>query len=110
MALYDDKTSCAEVREPTERLYKQHLKLDFAYVFEPRAQSLPYHTCTDTTWEAVKEETVMSTETIGPVDTYVFWYNPCNTTEVVTYSISRLEDSTNPDCQMPKMTASSCSA
>jgi hypothetical protein len=98
LALYDDNTTCSEVREPTERLYKQYLKLDFVHVVEPIAQRLSYQTCTDTTWEAVREDKLTSTETIGPVDTYVFWFNPCNTTEVITYNISRLADSTSPHC------------
>jgi hypothetical protein len=95
LAMYDDTTTCAAVREPTKRLYEQHMKLDFVDVLNPEAWALSYHTCGDTTWEVSYSGTT-GTETKGPVDTYVFWYNPCNSTESIVYDVTLLADSAIP--------------
>lgn len=95
LAQYGINTTCAEVRERHPRLYGEEMKLEFVDVDTPRAWALTYQACTDTTFEAynyIWQDPVV----VGPIPTYVWWYNPCNTTESISYNISRLPDSTHP--------------
>ena len=93
LAVYDNITTCEQVREPTVRSnsYTREINLEFVGVDNPRAWALPYHICTDTTWDVSLGE-LLSSRRVGPVDTFVWWYNPCNTTESLTYNISRVPD------------------
>jgi hypothetical protein len=98
LALYENETKCPEVLFPSFRHYDQELKLDFVDVNDPRAWAFAYHVCTDTTWTI---EESGERETIGPVDTYVFWYNPCNMTQSITFNSTRLDDGASPHRQLP---------
>ena len=92
LAHYGNTTTCEQVREPSPRLFFQELSLEFVDVTNPRAWALPYHACTDSTWETYI--TLFTPPLVlGPLDTFVWWYNPCNTTETLSYNISRAPDS-----------------
>ena len=59
--------------------YGRKIHLDFYSTLSLQAQDLPYHVCSETTWQqgidTISE--VRDVETKGPVDTYVFFYNSC---------------------------------
>jgi hypothetical protein len=90
-AAYDQNTPCADVVQATERpnSYGERIKLEFANTSSLLAQGLTYHVCSDVTWMQLNgtEE-----EELGPVDTYLWFYNPCSAPKTVTFNISRLAD------------------
>lgn len=88
-ALYNEETTCAEVREPTIQpaSYSQGIHLDFVDVDSPSAWELTYHSCTDTTWEFTAI-IVYGTVTVGPIAPSVFVYNPCDTDQEFSFNLA----------------------
>ena len=106
-AAYTAETPCSTVLEPTSRStsYGQHIQLEFANTSSLAVQGLVYHVCTDVTWrqqgyldsagEPGRGKTTWTQQgynDIGPVDTFLWFHNPCSSPATITFNVSRLED------------------
>ena len=87
LASYDEDTLCREVLNPTERplSYGQMVNIRFADVAVIGMASIPYHVCTDATW--THQGSVQD-----PVDTYVWFHNPCDQPQSISVNVTRLGD------------------
>lgn len=63
---------------PRPNSYGSDMKLDFVNTRTIQAQDLPYQVCSDVTWKQSGKEK-------GPVETYVFFHNECDTARVVLF-------------------------
>lgn len=87
LASYDGDTLCHEVLNPTERplSYGQMVNLQFADVAVIGMAAVPYHVCTDARWTHHGFPQ-------GPVDTYVWFHNPCEEPQTFSMNVTRLGD------------------
>ena len=91
MASYHHHTTCGDVRTPKKHptSYGERISLEFVDVDTPEAWIQEYHTCTDSIWDRSRGA-FKGTEEVGHLDTFVFWYNPCDTHESITVNVTRL--------------------
>jgi hypothetical protein len=91
LELYDDETRCASVllnefdywEDPEDSQESKWVNISSLL-----GQGLTYHTCPSVTWQQH-----LPPEQYGPVDTFVWWYNPCRSSPAsVTFNISRLSN------------------
>lgn len=84
-AAYNNDTPCSAVLEPTTQTtsYDKPIKLEFTNTSSLAVQGITYHVCSDVTWPKGYAE-------IGPVDTFLWFYNPCNTAATIRFNVSRL--------------------
>jgi hypothetical protein len=109
LASYDQNTDCFDVAwgniRPTS--YFEIVHIDFVDTTTPHSPGLAYNAmhmytvCSDVTWS--QYNFTFTPEEIGPVDTFLWFYNPCNSTATVRFNISRLPDGPGllPACLIP---------
>lgn len=91
-ASYDEDTACSEVLEATiqQTSFGQPVSLDFVDITSTlEVQGLTYHVCGDVTWS---QGFAGNRGDFGPVDTFLWFYNPCDIATSVTFNISQLID------------------
>lgn len=94
LASYTNDTSCKAVLEDTSHAtsYGSKLKLEFVDTSSLASQGLTYHVCTDVTWYVRPQGILGLSNETGPVDTFLWFYNPCSTSTTISFNVSRLID------------------
>jgi hypothetical protein len=97
-ASYDQNTPCSDVVDGNVQpnSYGETVRINFE---DNSIRQLPgftynalhtYTVCSDVTWS--QHRAFLTEEKIGPVDTFLWFYNPCESNATVTFNISRLPD------------------
>lgn len=103
MAAYDDQTECYEVIVPTKRpsSYGRDVSLSFVDVAAIQLAEVPYHVCTDATWSN-------NLGTQGPVDTFLWFHNPCHEVQSVSVTVSRIMEGVCWSTLLQSLSPSNC--